>query len=323
MKRMCRLFRYRKTAFLLTLLCNVGVVTVTILWNRQLAEMIDRMQAGVGFGFRQIKESIVLLLACAVLQAGVHFFSSYTGEYAAHDLRMCLAQAMYKKPYSLMIKESTGEQISSQQNEMEEINQYISEHFFLLCSDAINFVCTLCFLLMQNAKLTLLCNAPVVLLAVYTSVSGKVIYGFTKQEQEQVKKLNGVMETVLSLFPVLRIYEAEKLLQKKYLKAVEGWKKAAVSEERVKARLMSVSGMLSCLPLLLLLFVGGTMVVKGNFSMGMLYVFVNLSGNVSGIMTNMPGHIASFRRFCGNLDRVWESIDGEGGNDNGHSVTRG
>ena len=80
----------------------------------------------------------------------------------------------------------------------------------------------------------------------------------------------------------------------------------AVNAEKVKARLMSLSGILSCLPLALLLLVGGTLVVKGSLSLGMLYVFINLSGNVSGVMMNLPSHLAAFRRFQGNLERVWK-----------------
>ena len=120
--------------------------------------------------------------------------------------------------------------------------------------------------------------------------------------------MNGITGVLLSLFPIIRIYEAEGLLRENYGEQLTKWQGAAVAEERTKARLMSISGMLSSVPLLLLMMVGGSMVIRGEFTMGMLYVFINLSGNVSGIMMNMPGHLAALRRFCGNLERVWECI---------------
>ncbi len=323
MKQVYRLFRRHKATLLLTLLCCIGTVSVTILWNSELAKIINGVQDGTGFGFEQIKGCVVLLLFGSVLQGGMYFFSAYLGEYAAHDLRMCLAHVTVKKPYSVIAKENAGEHISSQQNEMEEINQYISDNLFTLCFTMINFVFTLAFMLMRNAELTLLYTAPVIFLTLYTTMSSKVIYRYTRQEQEQVKKMNGVTGTLLLLFPVIRIYEAEKLLREKYCESIEAWKTASVAQERVKARLMTLSGMLACLPLVLLLLAGGTMVVQGTFSIGMLYVFVNLSSNVSGVLINLSTHQASFRRFCGNLDRVWESIGREGGSENEYPVARG
>lgn len=63
------------------------------------------------------------------------------------------------------------------------------------------------------------------------------------------------------------------------------------------------------------------MVLKGTLTIGMLYVFINLSGNVSGVMINISVHLANFRRFCGNLERVWESMETEGEREHECTVT--
>ena len=89
-----------------------------------------------------------------------------------------------------------------------------------------------------------------------------------------------------------------------YNSSVELWEKTSIKEERVRAGLLSLSAFLSCLPLLLLLLIGGSQVLQGSIEIGILYIFVNLSGNVSGIMMNMPGQIASFRRFASNMARL-------------------
>lgn len=67
---------------------------------------------------------------------------------------------------------------------------------------------------------------------------------------------------------------------------------------------MSVSALLSCIPFLLLFLVGGAQVIDGSLSIGSLYIFINLSGNVSGVMMNMPGRIAMFRKFSADMERV-------------------
>lgn len=316
-----RLFQNRKGTALLTLLCCVGSVVATLLWNKDLAVMIDGVQGGMGLDRERVARCVVYLILAALLQGGMQFLSAYAGEYAVHELRMRLATVTMRREYGSVVKENSAELISLQQNEMEEINRYVSDNLFTLCTTVISFVLNLLFLLMQNANLTLLYLIPVAGMAVYTTLSGKVIYRYTKEEQEQQKKMNGVAGTLLSLFPVVRIYEAERLLRRSYEERIDGWKDAVVKQEKTKAKLMSISGMLSCVPLVLLMLVGGRMVLKGTLSIGMLYVFINLSGNVSGVMINISVHLANFRRFCGNLERVWESIETGGEREHGCSVT--
>ena len=316
-----RLFQRRKGTVLLTLLCCVGSVVFTLFWNKELAVLIDGVQEGDGLDRERIVWCAGCLVIAALLQGGMQFLSAYAGEYAVHDLRIKLATKTMKKEYAAVTKENGAELSSLQQNEMEEINRYISDNLFVLCTTVVSFVLTLLFMLTQNAWLTILYLLPVAGMAVYTTLSGKVIYRYTKKEQEQQKKMNGVAGTLLSLFPVVRIYEAEGLLLQSYGSRIEGWKDAVVKQERTKAKLMSVSGMLSCIPLALLMLFGGGMIFRGTLTMGMLYVFVSLSGNVAGVMTNISVHLANFRRFCGNLERVWEHMETEGEETHEHTVT--
>jgi len=316
-----KLFQNRKGTAILTLFCCVGSVVTTLLWNKELAVLIDGVQGGCGLDRERVVWCAGCLVLAALLQGGMQFLSAYAGEYAVHDLRMKLARVTMGREYADLVKENSAELISLQQNEMEDINRYISDNLFTLCTTVVNFVFTLLFLLTQNAKLTLLYLLPVAGMTVYTTLSGKVIYRYTKREQEQQKKMNGVAGTLLSLFPVVRIYEAETLLKESYKSRIDGWKDAVVNQERTKAKLMSVSGILSCIPLALLMLVGGRMVLTGTLTMGMLYVFINLSGNVSGVMINISVHLANFRRFCGNLERVWESMDAEGEREHECTVT--
>jgi ABC-type multidrug transport system fused ATPase/permease subunit len=116
--------------------------------------------------------------------------------------------------------------------------------------------------------------------------------------------MNGYADILLTLFPVIRLYDAAGLLTERYGTELKTWERLVVREERTKAELMSLSALLSCIPLLLLLLVGGTMVINNLTTLGTVYIFINLSGNVSGVMMNMPGFIAAFWRFSANMKRL-------------------
>ena len=117
-------------------------------------------------------------------------------------------------------------------------------------------------------------------------------------------KMNGFADTLITVFPVIRLFDAEALILSKYNTTLEEWERASLLEKRRRAKLMSLSALLSCIPLLLLFLVGGIQTIQGFTTIGTLYVFINLSGNVSGVMMNMPGRTAVFRRFLANMKRM-------------------
>lgn len=106
------------------------------------------------------------------------------------------------------------------------------------------------------------------------------------------------------MFPVIQVYDAQRLMMGLVEERLSEWGRASVRKERIAARLMSLSGLLSFLPLLCLLGFGGRMVINGEISTGTFYLFVNLSGNVSGFLQNMPGVYAGFRQFGASMGRL-------------------
>jgi ABC-type multidrug transport system fused ATPase/permease subunit len=217
-----------------------------------------------------------------------------------------MAYARYLASLSVAEAErlNVGEQLSAVQNEIGAVSGYINNNLFQLINDGINFVFTFIFLMTVNPFLTLSANLPAMLLVVYVFWSGGVIRKATELSQAARETMNRHADTLITVFPVIKLYNAGRIAADNYRTATDGWRKATTRLERAKARLMSLSGVLSNVPLLLLLLIGGRMALANVITVGTLYIFINLSGNVSGVLMNMPGHIAAFRQFSGNLARI-------------------
>lgn len=310
MSSLLHLCKKRKSHIIFTMLISILSIIITLYWNYELSQMINQVQVGISITSTQIVLVLILMIASALSQGGFTYLSGYASEYLTHDLRMHLAQRLFTKKYYEMEQLNVGEQLSQLQNEVTEVSQYLTGNLFLLINDGIRFIFTFIWLLTLDGKLAILSNLPVLLILVYVVFSSEIIESLTKQGQRKQQELNGFTDTLLTLFPVIRIYEACDLLQNKYYNKVEEWQHITIREEMTKAKLMSLSAVLSCIPLILLLLVGGTLVIRGDMSIGLVYIFINLSGNVSGVMMNMPGHIAKLRRFIGNLNRILNEEEG-------------
>lgn len=304
MNNLIKLCKKRKLYVTFTLIVSILSIIITLYWNYELNQLINQVQVGIAITRIQIIVVLLLMIITAISQGSFTYLSGYTSEYLTHDLRMYLAHRLLKKNYYEVEQLNTGEQLSQLQNEVAEVSQYLTGSLFMLINDGIRFTFTFSWLLTMNSKLTILTNLPVIIIFIYVIYSSKAIEGLSKQSKIKQQQMNGFIDTLLTLFPIIRIYEASELIQKRYNNKVEEWEKITIQEEMTKARLMSLSAVLSCIPLLLILLIGGTLAVRGDISIGLVYIFINLSGNVSGVMMNMPNHIARLRRFNGNLERI-------------------
>lgn len=302
MKILKQLIQLHKILFIMAVLTTVLSVIFNLCWNKYLAQLLDSL--GNTEMHPCLTTGILIVLIHTASEFLSTYLSSYTCEIFAHEMRMGYARYYVQSDIRTLAGLNVGEAQSAMQNELKEISDYMSEQLFSLMKQFGTFAMTVLFLLWINFKLAMLSIVPVIPLIFYCSFSSKVIKKYTQQCQYSRKKLNGLADMILELFPVIQIYDACKLIQGAVKENLSEWGNASIKKEQTSARLMSFSGVLSFVPLLLLLGFGGAMVIQEEISLGTFYIFINLSGNVSGFLQNMPGIYAGFRRFSASVDRL-------------------
>ncbi len=293
MNLLIRIIQKRLVLILLTVGLIVLNVLISLYWNVELSSIINIISIG---------SIIPLIIIIRSLSSYIsNYISGLSCEYISHDLRMGYARYFINLPTYEVEQLSTGEELSKLQNEIADVSKYLDNNLFQLFGDFIRFITTFIWLLVLNPKLTLSVNLPVFFILIYVFYSSKVISSSTLQSQKAKGEMNKYSDTLLSIFPIIRLYDATHMIINNYSNELENWKVQTIRTERIRALLMSLSGLLSTIPLILLFFIGGNMVINKTLTIGTLYIFLNLSGNVSGIMMNMPGYISSFRQFAVNM----------------------
>lgn len=315
MQLLYKLIDKRKLLSLVTICASLIAAAVTLWWNMQLSDIINSVSAGIAPTRRMILRALITMLVMGASNSAKDYLSGYTCEGITHDLRMGYARHFTSLPVAEVEKLNAGEQLSRLQNEITGVSDYLNANLFQLFDDAMRFITTFVWLLMVNPTLTLAANLPAFIILSYVFWSSKIIGTATDHSQQAKGKMNQYADTLLTLFPIIRLYDAARLTIDGYTGAVKSWESYTVKSERTKARLMSLSAILSQMPLLLSFLVGGHMTIGGALSVGTLYIFLNLSGNVSGVLMNMPGHIAAFRQFSTNIKRLSPHILLAGRND--------
>ena len=305
---LAKMLRKRAVLVLITV-CTSGLASaVTLWWNAQLSGIIDTISTGNFLTFEAIVWALVTMLLSGTAAYAKGIISGYTCESMTHDLRMGYGQHFASLPVAEIEELSTGEQLSRLHNEIADVSGYLNTNLFQLLDDNIRFITTLVWLFIINPTLTISANLPVLAIMAYVVWCSKKISAATERSLQAKCWMNEYIDTLLTLFPVIRLYDVTKMMLGGYGDALQTWEHQTIRAERTRARLMSLSALLSTIPLMLLFWVGGGMAIDGEITVGTLYIFLNISGNVSGVMMNMPGYIATFRQFSVNMKRLTLNI---------------
>ena len=302
----------RRLLSLVAICASLAASAVALWWNAQLGDIINAVSTGATLSQGMVSRALAAMCLMGTSNYAKSYLSGAACEGLTHDLRMGYARHFTALSVDQIEKLNAGEQLSKLQNELAGVSSYLNGSLFQLFDDGVRFLLTFFWFSLLSPVLTAAAHLPTFLLLGYVVWSSKLIGTATGRSLKAKGQMNQWADTLLTLFPVIRLYDAARMLMEGYTDAVKAWEGHTVQSERVRARLMSLSALLSCVPLLLLFLVGGHMTINGGLSLGTLYIFLNLSGNVSGVLMNMPGHIAAFHQFSANIGRLSPYIALEG-----------
>lgn len=297
-------FRKQKWNILITLLLDVAFLGIVFVWNKYLSALIDFVLGGNTITTQMIVRFILILLAFVFMNGFTSFMASFTSEKINFYLRENYIHSVADKGFSYLQNVGGGNGASVLLNELTSVCSFISSNLFFIIDSAIKFAGTFGWFLILNPKLAILSNLPVAGILIYVSFTSKILKSYTIKANEQKSNLNGITESLMTLFPVIRLYDAGKMILQNYERTVDEWEDSVAVLEKRSALLMSISAMITCIPLMLTILIGGRLIISGKMTIGQLYIFINLSGNVSGILMNMPSFIMQLRVFTGNLAKI-------------------
>ena len=296
-------FSKEKIKIFLTFLFDLFFLAVVLVWNRQLAVLIDLVTSGQTVTKSIIMNLVVILSAYILMSGATTFVSGVTCTGINYSLRQNYIQKISNQNLPTQ-KLNGGKEASVLLNELTAVSNFISENLFFMFDSLIKLIGSFGWLIYLNPFLAITSNLPVFFIIIYISFSSKILQKYTLKTNEENSKINSVTDSLMNLFPVIRLYQAQKMILENYSTLLTEWEKLNISMEKKKALLMSISAVITNIPLLLIILIGGKLVILGKLSLGELYVFISLSGNVSGILMNMPSFIMQFRIFGANLKKL-------------------
>jgi|GEM_PF-2401727 len=284
----------------LTLVANL----TQMIYMYYVGELVNKIEerAAVSMVF------IVLLAGFIILSVATLFMNQYVGritaEKMAHTLRMGYASKLLHRLAERGKQYDTASVMSVVQNELVQSDGYLTNAFFDITGMLFMGILATVFMFIQNVILTLVLLIPTLIILIYVGFSSRSLSKIVSAAQNEKMKMNKAGYAAVHAFPAVKTFEGEELCKKAMDERLVSWTKYQTKVGRYSALYNTLSGILSRVPLMLLLLAGGYMVIKGKILMGTLILFLNLQNSLTQSIMNLPNWIAGFKVFTTNLSRI-------------------
>ncbi|MBR4757165.1 MAG: ABC transporter ATP-binding protein, partial [Bacteroidales bacterium] len=277
-----------------------------------------------------------LLRLGAVLLVGVAASYSYNlimifvGQGTMLKLRESLFSTMEDLPLSYFDSHSHGDIMSVYTNDVDTLRQVIGSTVPNLFQSLITLVSTFISMIVLSMPLTLVSIVMAWLTVKVTARLGTISRGFFVERQQNLGKVNGFIEEMVSGQRVVKVYCHEKKAVEDFSVLNENLRSSAYNANKIGSMVMPINGNIGNLGYVLTAVVGAVIALGGftawylsgiggaTLTLGTLVAFLTLQKNFTRPISSISNEINSIAMASAGTDRVYSLLDEPKEVDNGN-----
>ena len=254
----------------------------------------------------------LLLIAMSIAQAllsslRTFLFSDTTNKIDA-SLGSSIVHHLFRLPIQYFSKRSIGD-VSSRVSELEKIRNFLTGTALTILLDSIFSLLYIAVMLMYSAKLTFWALSVIPLFVFLTIVISPIIKDQLREQAEANARVNSHLVETISGIETVKAQGMEIVSEWKWEKLYGRQIKAGFRNTITSTSAASISNFLQQLSGLIIIWVGASMVLKGQLSLGQLIAFRIISGYVTNPILRMSSIWQNFQEIGVSLNRLSDVVD--------------
>lgn len=235
-----------------------------------------------------------------------------TAQKTAADIRRDLFANLQKLPLRYFDTHSSGDLMSRLTNDVDNINQVLSQGVVQLFSGIVMVVGMLIAMLLLNPLLTLIALLTTPLMFIGTKfIAAKTQPYFTAQQQE-LGQLNGFIEETISGQKVVKLFSHEAKAREEFFAVNQKLTHSAGMAQGLSGILGPVNNTTNNLTYLVITICGGIFIIKGmNMTAGIIFSFLLYMRNFTRPINEILNLFNTVQAALAGAERVFEVIDEE------------
>lgn len=243
--------------------------------------------------------------------------------YVTQGTMLRLRNDMFSHMQSLPIKyfdtHSHGDIMSTYTNDVDTLRQVISQSLPSAFSSVITIVVTFTSMIVLSIPMTFVSIFMSIVMIFATTKLGKMSRSHFKAQQQNLAKVNGFIEEMMTGQKVVKVFCHEDEAIEEFEKINEDLRSSAYNANKIANIVMPVNGNLGNLGYVLIAVVGATLALSGHIelSLGTLVSFLTLNKNFTQPISHVSQQINSVINASAGAERVFALMDEKSEEDKG------
>ncbi|PKM81186.1 MAG: multidrug ABC transporter ATP-binding protein [Firmicutes bacterium HGW-Firmicutes-14] len=314
LKRLWQYLGRQKTHLILTFLAVVAAAVLTLAGPYLIGLGIDAMAKGPGqVDFDRLAAVASALLVIYLLTALMTWFQMYFIAGAAQRTLKELRTDLFEKMQALSLKffdrQPHGELMSRLTNDVEMINNTLSQSTTQLFSSIITVAGSIVMMIYLSPILALISLAAIPAGVFPVGKIARRSRNYFTAQQKELGQLNGLIEETISGQKVVKAFGREEESVRNF-NAVNGrLREVAIRAQTFSGLVMPIMNMINNLSFALVAFAGGWMAVKGTITIGVIAAFLNYSRQFARPINDIANQFNMMQAALAGAERVFEVMD--------------
>ncbi|HUX96390.1 MAG TPA: ABC transporter ATP-binding protein [Bacteroidales bacterium] len=261
---------------------------------------------------------VVIIVMCASLLKNTFIFLAnnsiaYIRSCTVRDLRRKLYDKFLRLPISYFTDTRKGDVMTRISNDVQEVEISVIASLTMLFRDPMYIIIFVIYLFVANYQLTLFAMILLPISGLLIGRASRTLRSSSLSGQENLGRLLTVVEETLTGLRIVKVFNAEKKMQKQFAEANEKYAKIFKRVTRKYFLASPLSEFLSTIVIMILLYVGGSMALKGSGLMSpeQLIAYLIIFSQIIQPAKNITTAYFSIQKGMASIQRIDEIIDAE------------
>ncbi|MEW6046600.1 MAG: ABC transporter ATP-binding protein [Bacillota bacterium] len=300
-------------------LCLAVTVAGTLLLPMVVGRgLFDEVLSGKDLAalYRVLLITVAIYVLKGLAQFGATYLIAYAGQRAVADLRARLHDHLQRLSVGYLQRQRVGDQVSRITSDLTLIQAALSPGLAELVQNAAMLLGTTAVVFYVHWRLALVAFLVLPLAGLAVEAYGRLIRRYTKEAQERVADVAGILHESLSAIRVVKAFTLEEQQRRRFQASNERQFSAAMKSAQMMAAAFPVVELLMLASMAAVVYVGAVEVLAGHLTTGELVAFLSYLGLVTGpvssigrVYTQMQQGVAAADRAAEILAQVPEAAD--------------
>lgn len=257
--------------------------------------------------------NVIVLLVVAVVQAIATFIRAYlfnsSGVMLVAQLRRKLYQHIMRQEIAFFDQNKTGELLSRLGGDTTMLKDAVTTNVSMALRNMATVLGGIVYLFLKSWKLALVMLALVPTVAVLAVIYGGFVRQLSKDSRKALADSSEVAEESFTLVRTVRSFAAEARMYDKYTEKVDETERLGLCVAACSGLFMGLVGLIATGCFAGIVFYGGTLVLSGSITSGVLTSFLLLAITIGASIGGLAALFGSLMSALGANERVFAILD--------------